>query len=223
MCRVLEVSPSGYYASRKRPPSWHALIDEVLMAHVRIITTRAARPTARPVRRSCRRRGCRPARSGSRASCARRTGGPTAQAVSRVHDEFESRRSDRAESARAAVRRPASASIGIWVADITHILRGRACTWRRSSTSARAAASAGRCAIPGSRAGAERAPHGARGATPAAGIDPSFRSGKPIHVGSLPCARLGPRDDCEHEPQGRLLRQRGGGELLLDARVRAAA
>ena len=37
MCRVLEVSPSGYYASRQRPPSWHALIDEVLMARVRII------------------------------------------------------------------------------------------------------------------------------------------------------------------------------------------
>jgi putative transposase len=37
MCRVLEVSSSGYYASRKRPPSWHALIDEVLMARVRII------------------------------------------------------------------------------------------------------------------------------------------------------------------------------------------
>lgn len=37
MCRVLDVSPSGYYASRDRPPSWHALIDEVLMAHVRLI------------------------------------------------------------------------------------------------------------------------------------------------------------------------------------------
>ena len=37
MCRVLEVSPSGYYAARKRSPSWHALIDEVLMARVRII------------------------------------------------------------------------------------------------------------------------------------------------------------------------------------------
>lgn len=36
MCRVLEVSPAGYYASLKRPPSWHALIDELLMAHVRI-------------------------------------------------------------------------------------------------------------------------------------------------------------------------------------------
>ena len=37
MCRVLEVSPSGYYASLKRPLSWHALVDDVLMAHVRII------------------------------------------------------------------------------------------------------------------------------------------------------------------------------------------
>lgn len=37
MCRVLEVAPSGYYASLKRPPSWHALIDEILMARVRII------------------------------------------------------------------------------------------------------------------------------------------------------------------------------------------
>jgi len=37
MCRVLEVSPSGYYAARRRGLSWHALIDEVLMARVRII------------------------------------------------------------------------------------------------------------------------------------------------------------------------------------------
>ena len=37
MCRVLEVSPSGYYAGRRRAPSWHALIDEVLMARVRMI------------------------------------------------------------------------------------------------------------------------------------------------------------------------------------------
>jgi transposase InsO family protein len=37
MCRVLEVTPSGYYASLHRAPSWHALIDEVLMAHVRLI------------------------------------------------------------------------------------------------------------------------------------------------------------------------------------------
>lgn len=36
MCRVLEVSPAGYYASRQRPASWHTVIDGVLMAHVRI-------------------------------------------------------------------------------------------------------------------------------------------------------------------------------------------
>jgi transposase InsO family protein len=37
MCRVLEVSPSGYYAWLKRPLSWHAVVDELLMAHVQII------------------------------------------------------------------------------------------------------------------------------------------------------------------------------------------
>ena len=36
MCRVLDVSVAGFYAFLKRPPSWRALIDEVLMAHVRI-------------------------------------------------------------------------------------------------------------------------------------------------------------------------------------------
>ncbi|MGH7621985.1 MAG: IS3 family transposase, partial [Gemmatimonadaceae bacterium] len=36
MCRVLEVAPSGYYASRKRSPSWHAIVDELLLLHVRI-------------------------------------------------------------------------------------------------------------------------------------------------------------------------------------------
>jgi putative transposase len=37
MCRVLEVSVAGFYAYLKRPPSWRALMDEVLMAHVRLV------------------------------------------------------------------------------------------------------------------------------------------------------------------------------------------
>jgi transposase InsO family protein len=36
MCRVLEVSRAGYYAWMKRPESWRAMIDDVLMAHIRI-------------------------------------------------------------------------------------------------------------------------------------------------------------------------------------------
>ena len=36
MCRVLEVSVAGFYAYRKRPESWRAVIDDVLMAHIRI-------------------------------------------------------------------------------------------------------------------------------------------------------------------------------------------
>lgn len=35
MCRVLNVSPAGYYASRQRPESWHAVVDDVLRASVR--------------------------------------------------------------------------------------------------------------------------------------------------------------------------------------------
>ena len=36
MCRVLQVSVSGYDAYRRRPESWRTVIDDVLLAHVRI-------------------------------------------------------------------------------------------------------------------------------------------------------------------------------------------
>ena len=36
MCRVLEVSPAGYYASRRRAPSARAIADERLLLNVRI-------------------------------------------------------------------------------------------------------------------------------------------------------------------------------------------
>ena len=37
MCRVLAVSVSGYYAYRRRPERWRAVIDDGLMAHLRIV------------------------------------------------------------------------------------------------------------------------------------------------------------------------------------------
>jgi len=36
MCRVLDVSVAGFYAYLKRPETWRAMIDDVLMAHVRV-------------------------------------------------------------------------------------------------------------------------------------------------------------------------------------------
>jgi putative transposase len=48
MCRVLEVSVSGFYAYLKRPPSWRALIDELLMAHVRIAFAESAETYGAP-------------------------------------------------------------------------------------------------------------------------------------------------------------------------------
>lgn len=36
MCRVLDVSPAGFYAYQRRPEPWRAVMDDVLMAHVQI-------------------------------------------------------------------------------------------------------------------------------------------------------------------------------------------
>ena len=36
MCRVLEVSVAGFYAYLQRPASWRAVIDDLLLAHIRI-------------------------------------------------------------------------------------------------------------------------------------------------------------------------------------------
>ena len=36
MCRVLDVSVAGFYAYCRRPESWRTVIDDVVMAHVRI-------------------------------------------------------------------------------------------------------------------------------------------------------------------------------------------
>ena len=66
MCRVLDVSFSGYYASLHRPPSWHAVVDEVLMAHVRIIHAESGETYGAPrVHRELQAGGSRPAPNGS--------------------------------------------------------------------------------------------------------------------------------------------------------------
>ena len=49
MCRVLDVAPAGYYAWRKRSPTLHAIVDEALMARVRVVFA-ASRATYGPER-----------------------------------------------------------------------------------------------------------------------------------------------------------------------------
>ena len=48
MCRVLAVSPAGFYASRKRPASWHAVVDELLLARVRVAHEASGATYGRP-------------------------------------------------------------------------------------------------------------------------------------------------------------------------------
>lgn len=48
MCRVLAVTPSGFYAWRKRPPSVRAIADERLMLNVRISHNRSGQTYGAP-------------------------------------------------------------------------------------------------------------------------------------------------------------------------------
>lgn len=48
MCRVLEVSVAGFYAYRQRPESWRAVIDDLLMAHIRIAFTESGETYGAP-------------------------------------------------------------------------------------------------------------------------------------------------------------------------------
>jgi transposase InsO family protein len=48
MCRVLEVSVSGFYAYLRRPLAWRRVIDELLMAHIRIAFAESAETYGAP-------------------------------------------------------------------------------------------------------------------------------------------------------------------------------
>lgn len=48
MCRVLDVSVSGFYASQRRPPSLHAISDQRLTLHVRMEHTKSRKRYGSP-------------------------------------------------------------------------------------------------------------------------------------------------------------------------------
>jgi putative transposase len=48
MCRVLEVSVAGFYAYLQRPESWRAILDAVLLAHVRLAFAARGAPYGAP-------------------------------------------------------------------------------------------------------------------------------------------------------------------------------
>jgi putative transposase len=68
MCRVLHVSVAGFSAYLQRPEPWRAVIDDVLMAHVRIAFTESGETYGAPrVHQELLPQGCPPAPSASRA------------------------------------------------------------------------------------------------------------------------------------------------------------
>ena len=124
MCRVLEVSPSGYYASRKRPPSWHALIDEVLMARVRMIHAESGETYGAPrVHRELQAEGL-PASPKRVARLMREgeLGRAAAEGAAGRDDRFRPRRSDRRRICSARQFDVNGVGVNrVWVSDLTYI------------------------------------------------------------------------------------------------------
>ena len=119
LCRVLGVSPSGYYAWRKRPPAARARANEALTAQIRGIHARSRGTYGAPRvhaelhaagQRASRKRVARLMRvaglagRGPRPFCRTTIPDPAAQAVDLVRRDFRPAAPDR-----------------LWVADITYI------------------------------------------------------------------------------------------------------
>ena len=223
MCRVLEVSPSGYYASRKRSPSWHALIDEVLMARVRMIHRESGDTYGAPrVHRELQAEGL-PA-SPKRVARLMREDGLVARPRKRPRVSTTDSNHDHPIApnllARAVrcERRWYQPRLG----GRHHVhpdARRRAVLGDRARSGVAPMCWVGDARQSRSRVGLERAPHGAGVASSGPWADSPFGSRESIHGGRLP-RRVGrARHAGEHERQGRLLRQRRRRELFLDARV----
>lgn len=48
LCRVLDVSPAGFSAYQQRPACWRRMIDDVVMAHVRVAFAASGEPYGAP-------------------------------------------------------------------------------------------------------------------------------------------------------------------------------
>src|SRR5262249_19107064 len=119
-CRVLGISPSGYYAWRKRPLSTRARADVERTAEIQAIHRESRGPTAR--------RGCTPElaarglRIGSK-RVARLRRATHLQGISRRKQFVTTRRDETARPAPDLVGRQFTAAgpNRLWVADITYI------------------------------------------------------------------------------------------------------
>jgi putative transposase len=151
--KSLEVSPAGYYASLKRPPSWHALIDDALMARVRVIHEESGDTYGAPrVHQGLPAEGL-PA-SPKRVARLMREDGLVARPRKRHHIVTTDSNHDHPIAPNVLARdfdvNGITGPRGInrvWAADITYVTRAPGwCSWPRYSVSDRAGAWAGRCA-----------------------------------------------------------------------------
>ncbi len=120
MCRVLEVSTSGYYAWLKRPPAERSRVDQALLERTRAIHTRSQKTYGVPrVHAELKAEG----RRVGRKRVARLMRADGLQGVSRRKGTWTTRRGEDARPAPDLVARDftATAPDRLWVADITYV------------------------------------------------------------------------------------------------------
>ena len=196
MARVLGVSPSGYYAWRRRGPSVRAQADADLTVRVSAIHARSRGTYGAPRIHAelsaggavaSRKRVARVMRAAGIAGVSRRRGPRTTRRAVRVRPA-----PDRVER-----RFEAAGPNRLWVADITYVptLAGFLYAGRRPRRVQPAGRGLGDGSAPAHGAGDRGAGDG-REAAPAGGGDPSLRPGLPVHVAGLrrPLSGMG-RDD----------------------------
>ena len=148
MCRVLDVAVSGFYAFLRRPPSWRQLMDDVLLAHVRIAFADSGETYGAPrVLQELRAEGW--PTSQKRVARLMRTAGLQARRPRRRRiPTTDSNHPEPIAPNRLARQFDVNgmALNEVWVGDIMYLpTREGPCTWPRCWISGRAGAWAGRC------------------------------------------------------------------------------
>lgn len=225
MCAVLAVSPSGFYASRKRSPCARAIADERLMLNIRIAHEKSDGSYGAPrVQRELQddgiavgtKRVARLMRQEGLRGRAPRGWRPTTTDSTHAHP-IAPNLLDRQFAVAGGVLNQ------VWVSDITYVptragwlylatvldlASRRVVGWAMRETLDARRGTRGECLADGNR----RAPA-------PAGADPSLGPRQSIRVRGVPGASRRAGDAREHESQRQLLGQCGGGEFLRHARA----
>lgn len=202
MCQALGVSESGYYAWKRRSPSHRSQENQVLAERIAQVY-QASRRISGSLRIQAELRSQGHCCSRKRIARLMRQGGLSARRKAQRAHTTDSQHANPLAPNRLNRELSAQRPNEKWVTDLTGVRTGQGWLSPFGRTGSLLAQS-------------DRLGGGAHPAATAAWVAASFGSGQPVHEQRLSGTPLCLGDRGQHEPQGRLLRQRLDGKLLCD-------